>query len=74
MQRKGTVRKGKPSNHKRAERNSCSGHCFCRAVKSQPKSLSKGRHSNKMDNYFSLGSIRASKISQIVNSKYVDDL
>ena len=74
MQRIGTARKGQPSNRKRAERYSCHGHCRCRAVKDQSKSLSKGRHSNKMDNCFSLGSVRASKISQIVNSKYIEDI
>jgi len=74
MQRIGTARKGQPSNRKRAERSGCKGHCHCRAVKDQAKSLSKGRHSNKIDNYFTWGSIRASKVSQIVNSKYIDAL
>lgn len=71
MQRRGTVRKGVPSNSKRNGRRPCKGHCYCRVSKQQTKSLSKGRRTAKLDQC-PVNELRAATLKSYLNSHSYD--
>ena len=73
MQRRGTVRKGLPSNSKRKERGPCKGHCPCRVAKRQSKSLSKGRRTAKVA-MCPDKALRASSLRNYLNSHAWDEV